>query len=192
MLIITYIMSHTLTILEETLPSVVSHISHPLKPSRIERHTSPRLANRQLKFFFSLLRTKIFEDLLKWLQATLHTSGKKDESWLGAFVVMVAFGMVLEEQQRTVQIQADAKSVKGERGVEEAGQEARNACERMDEKFRLLVGLFQCKYRDRKWTRGSFGPQTPVVSEPAQVEFLREVRSLLQDKGMASTPIYEA
>lgn len=97
---------------------------------------------------------------------------------------MLGLAMVLEEQQRTIQIQADAKAHKGERSAEEAQQEALNACERMDEKYKLLIGLFQCKYRDKKWTRGSFGQQTPTMSEPAQVEFLTEVHSLLQDNGM--------
>lgn len=184
MMIITYIMGHTLTISEDTLPSVVSHIQHPWKPARLERHTSPRLANRQLKFFFGVLRSKIYEDLLKWQQATLRTASRKEDSWLGAFCVMLGLAMVLEEQQRTIQIQADAKAHKGERSAEEAQQEALNACERMDEKYKLLIGLFQCKYRDKKWTRGSFGQQTPTMSEPAQVEFLTEVHSLLQDNGM--------
>lgn len=190
MMIITYIMGHTLTILEDTLPSVVSHIQHPVKPARLERHTSPRLANRQLKFFFGVLRGKIYEDLLKWQQATLRTAGKKEESWLPAFCVMLGFAMVLEEQQRTIQIQADAKAYRGERSPEDAQQEALNACERMDEKYKLLIGLFQCKYRDKKWTRGSFGQQTPTLSEPAQVEFVREARSLLQDNGTCSCSVH--
>ena len=67
--------------------------------------------------------------------------------------------------------------------MEEAQQEARNACERMDDKYKLLTGLFQCKYRDKKWTRGSFGPQTPTLNEKSQIEFVREVRSLLEDNG---------
>jgi len=182
-MIIIYIMGHTLTISEDTLPSVISHIQHPYKPSRIERHTSPRLANRQLKFYFSALREKMLEDLLKWQQATLHTSGKKEESWLPTFCVMLSLAMVLEEMQRTIQIQADAKTQKGERSAADAQQEALNACERMDDKFKLLIGLFQCKYRDRKWTRGSFGPQTPSLKDPVQIEFLRDMRNLLEEKG---------
>jgi len=58
--------------------------------------------------------------------------------------MMIGLAMLLEERQRTVEIQADAKASKGERSTEDAQQEALNACERMDEKYKLLIGLFQC------------------------------------------------
>jgi hypothetical protein len=183
MLIITYIMGHTLTIAEETLQSVISFIQHPYKPPHLSRHTSPRLANRQLKFFFAVLRQQIYEDILKWQQATLHTSGLKEATWLSAFCVMLGLAMVLEEVQRTILIQADAKAQKRERTAEESQQEALNACQRIDERFKLLTGLFQCKYRDRKWTgTGSFGNGTPVLRNPEEVAFLQGVHELLVER----------
>lgn len=183
MMIITYIMGHTLTIAEETLPSVLGRVRHSQRPSQIQKHTSPRLANRQLKFFFAIMRNNIYEKILKWQQSTLHTGGSKEGTWLPSFCVMLGFAMVLEEVQRTIQIQADAKAMKGEKSHEEATQEAYNACERIDERFKLLVGLFQCKYRDRKWgANGSFGNQTPVFQKWEEVQFLSSVRSLVMEK----------
>jgi hypothetical protein len=183
MLIVTYIMGHTLTITEDTLPMVHTHLRNPYKPANLAPHTSPRLANRQLKFFFHVLRNSIYEDILKWQQATLHTSGGKNTTWLSTFIVMLAFAMVLEEAQRTIQIQADAKWRKRENSYDGAQQEASNACERIDERFQLLIGLFQCKYRDKKWVRGgSFGPQTPRLRDAAEHNFCAQLRSLLEER----------
>lgn len=183
MLIITYIMGHTLTITQDTLPMVHSHLRSGYKPTNLAPHTSPRLANRQLKFFFHVLRNQIYEDILKWQQATLHTSGGKNTTWLSTFVVMLAFAMVLEEAQRTMQIQADAKWRKRECSYDEAQQEASNACERIDARFALLIGLFQCKYRDKKWIRGgSFGPQTPRLRDPVEHNFCSQLRELLEER----------
>ena len=57
--------------------------------------------------------------------------------------------MVREEFQRTICIQADAKEPKGEMTREMAEVEAKNACERIDTRFALLVGLFQYDYREK-------------------------------------------
>jgi hypothetical protein len=182
MMIITYIMGHTLTISEDTLPSVISSIQPSKRPSHLLPHTSPRLANRQLKFFFHVVRETVYKDILKWLQTTLHTSRHKVSTWLSCFCVILGLAMVLEEVQRTIQIQADAKAHKGERTSTDAQQEALNACERIDEPFKLLVGLFQFKYRDRKWGMGSFGAGTPTLSDAKEVDFLYEMRSLLEER----------
>ena len=183
MMIITYIMGHTLTIVEDTLPSVLGSVKLSKRAIHVATHTSPRLANRQLKFFFAVLRSNIYERILKWQQQTLHTSGKKEASWLPAFCAMLGFAMVLEEVQRTLQIQADAKAAKGEMAADQATTEAFNACERIDKRFSLLVGLFQCKYRDKKWNeKGSFGSQTPEAKDRNARQFLGQLRQLVEEK----------
>jgi hypothetical protein len=190
MLIITYIMGHTLTICEETLPSVLDAIKYSHK-GQTQPFTSPRLANRQLKFYFSVFRSNIYEKILKWQQQTLHTSGKKENTWLLSFCAMLGFAMVLEEVQRTIMIQADAKAVKNEATWEQASTEASNACERIDERFKLLVGLFQCKYRDKKWgDKGSFGNSTPRFSDASAHKFLRDARELLEENSESFALVY--
>ncbi|KAK5113918.1 hypothetical protein LTR85_010451 [Meristemomyces frigidus] len=185
MMIITYIMGHTLTIEENTAYGVLSAIRHSQKPNHIPQHTSPRLANRQLKFFFCVLRNQVYMNILNWQQQTLHSSKPpKEQTWLPAFCVMLGFAMVLEEVQRTIHIQADAKAQKNEMTTGQAETEAINACARIDERFGLLVGLFQCKYRDRKWSaNGSFGNQTPQLhGEECERNFLSQLHRLLRDK----------
>ncbi|GAB1731809.1 hypothetical protein NU195Hw_g7249t1 [Hortaea werneckii] len=182
MMLITYIMGHALTIEENTAWGVVSAIRHSPRPDQIPPHTSPKLANRQLKFFFCILRNKVYGDILNWQQQTLHSSGKKEETWLSAFCVMLGFAMVLEEVQRTIYLQADAKAMKGEVPRAQANFEAYNACERIDKRFDLLVGLFQCKYRDKKWSTGSFGRQTPELYYLHQRKFCEKLLGLLWEK----------
>lgn len=101
---------------------------------------------------------------------------------------MLGFAMVLEEVQRTLQIQADAKVAKGEMNEEAANAEAKNACERIDARYKLLVGLFQCKYRDKKWgDSGSFGPGTPQLKGMAEKRFLSTLRMLVEEKRKFNT-----
>ncbi|KAJ8612806.1 hypothetical protein MRB53_037277 [Persea americana] len=113
MMILTYIMTHTWTFLPETLPrrhrTCYKYASSIRSKSR-KKHTSPKLANRQLKFYFCIMREKIYLRLLKWCQRTLHASGVKDNTWLPVFCAMLGFAMVLEEIQCNLQIQADAKA----------------------------------------------------------------------------------
>lgn len=185
MMMITYIMGHTLTIEENTTYSVIEAVRHSPKPQHTTPHTSPRLANRQLKFFFCVLRNQVYENILNWQQQTLHSSKpSKEQTWLPAFCVMLGFAMVLEEVQRTIHIQADAKAQKGEMTTEQADTEAINACARIDERFKLLIGLFQCKYRDRKWgANGSFGNQTPQLhGEECERDFLAQLYLLMLEK----------
>ena len=183
MMIITFIMSHTLCIAQETLYTVLSHVKHSKVSDPSSSFTSPRLANRQLKFFFSVLRTGIYEKILKEQQSRLRTGTTKESTWLASFCVMLGFAMVLEEVQRTIQIQADAKAVKGEMSRENATTEAENACRRIDDRYNLLIGLFQSKYRDKKWgERGSFGNGTPELDDPHAREFLGELRNLVDTR----------
>ncbi|KAK0866670.1 ribosome biogenesis protein ytm1 [Friedmanniomyces endolithicus] len=176
-----------LTLSEPTAHTVLSAIKLSPKPPAHQlptHHISPRLANRQLKFFFHILRDNAYKDLLNWQQQTLRSSPRKEASWLPAFCVTLGLAMVLEEIQRTIWIQADAKAKKDAANVsrEQAETEAVNACQRIDGRFGLLVGLFQCKYRDRKWGVGSFGNQTPEVRDPVARGFLGGVMGLLLEK----------
>jgi len=184
MIIITYIMGHTLTITTETLPTIHKHLKHHGKPAQLASRTSPRLANRQLKFFLHVLREESYQEVLRLQQETLQTGGDKDSTWLPAFCTMLALAMVLEEIQHTIQIQADAKAQKLECSLNDAQMEARNACERIDVQYAQLIRLFQHKYRDETWASGgSFGPRTPLLRDAVEDAFCRNVKGLLVRSG---------
>lgn len=193
LLVVTYIMGHTLTIQHDNLRDVISAVRHTHVPASVldNKFVSPRLANRQLKFFFHQIRSNIYDTILKNYQATLrvHRTGVKEQTWLESFCVMLGFAMSLEELQRLLVIQADAKAAKGELSPDWAAAEARNAISRIDDRFALLTGLFQCKYRDRTWGEsGSFGPGTPELRDPVAHNFLREARKLVEQSGEFCLP----
>jgi hypothetical protein len=111
-------------------------------------------------------------------------SGSKDSTWLPTFCVMLVFAMVLEEVQCTIQIQADTEVQKLKVSSDEAQLEARNACGRIDSQFSLLTNLCHRKYRDKTWkSEGSFGPQTPLLQDPAAHKFCINLRHLLLESG---------
>lgn len=180
MIVLNYIMGHTLTLSEDTVAHVLANIKLSAPPASFKPYTSPRLATRQLKFFFALQRSSMLDKLLRWYQQALHTSANKNETWMRSFCVILGFAMLFEEIQWTLQIEADVKTAKVHMAEMEAETEAFNACERIDNRFQLLIGLFQCKYRDRKWNEGDFGLGTPTVDDEKSQAFLHDLRSLVE------------
>ena len=189
MLVITFLMGRVLCLEEDTLDDVLSCLQFSSPPQHVPSRTSPRVTNRQLKYFFHMLRTSHYESMLKWQQQTMHTSGKRERTWLPAFCTMLGFAMVLEELQLALYIQAAAKiedpmtyEHSGDRA--EAHKEARDACSTIDDRFNLLQGIFQCKYRDKNWpARGTFGYSSPEVREPVSNRFLTELFALVNTRG---------
>lgn len=186
MIVVTYIMGHTLTLADETVNSVLAHLGNSFNASELGAFPSPRLANRQFKYFFATIRNRMYQDVLKALHNLLRGS-KKQATWLSAFCIMIALAMVLEEDQRTLHIQADAKVSKGEAGSASADAEACRACATIDGRFQFLMALFQGKYKARNATHGSFGENTPELTEPIERQFAQEVYNLLQEKRKSRT-----
>lgn len=181
LMVLTFIMGHTLTIPQADLAGILSQLQRTPAPlgKEYQEHTSPRLANRQLKFYFSILRNEVYTELLKFGQNTLR-AGKKDQTWLQVFIIILGLAMVSEEIQGVLHLQALGNVAKKQKTMEDAREQADNACGRIDEGFKLLILLFQHKYRSDKWTsRGSFGNQTPVLRDPASVFFLASLRELV-------------
>jgi hypothetical protein len=185
-ILLTYLMGHSLTITEDTLDAVIRAVRMSPRPTQHlqSAFTSPRLASRQFKFFFSIMREKQLIDLLNWLQQTLHSSVNKARTWASAFVAILGLAICFEESQRLFWVIADSK-LQHNQGTSpgQAHTEAFNACTRLDEHFRLLVALFQFKYRSKQWSTGSFGPGTPHLSDDVSHAFLTELRNLLLEKG---------
>jgi hypothetical protein len=109
-------------------------------------YTSPRLVNRQMKYFFSALQRIIQNRLLCKLQEIFNSS-EGCSQWLAAFVVVVGIGMAFEDQQKTIQIvhitnctENDIDPTIGQTGVDEA-------CKNIDESYQIILCMFWCKYR---------------------------------------------
>ncbi|KAJ8608362.1 hypothetical protein MRB53_039702 [Persea americana] len=113
MIIISYIMGHTIYLVEDTLPTVFGRIRHTVPPAQddLVRYISPRLANRQFKFFF--LHRNIYTTVLKRQQATLHAGNKKEATWLQAFCVVVAWRWSLKRHSAHCRYKPTQKSIYG-------------------------------------------------------------------------------
>lgn len=103
---------------------------------------------------------------------------------------MLGLAMVLEEIQRTIQIQADAKIQKGEMPQMEAIHEACDACRSIDGRYDLLDRIFRWKYPQKKPELGSFGPGTPKFEDEAEQKFLTRLRRMLEENGERATSCF--
>lgn len=165
-------MSHTLTIAEETKHASLQKLrSYPGPTSYVRKFTSPRMANRQLKYFFAKLQRNIFSTVLNRLQQ-IFKSSKGCDKWLAAFVAVLGLCMVAEEQQKTVHQVMETRSrtdagVDGQGGgggrvLSDAQQEAHRArsewigqvyrekaeeaCREIDARAAFVNELFRWKY----------------------------------------------
>lgn len=191
MLILTYIMAHTMTIDEEELPEVLRRVPSPpasfiqqdLPWANGYRQMSPQLANRQLKFYFCVLRENSYTALLREMQTILTSSVNQNETWLPAFCLMLGFAMVLEEVQCNLQIQADSKTREQGWDVEDAQRQAHEDCRGIDETYNLMILIFQKKYRDPDMDTPRYSTnQTPRINHPAELDFLHKLGALVEHR----------
>jgi hypothetical protein len=97
---------------------------------------------------------------------------------------MLGFAMVLEEIQHTLYIQAHASASNGNASSTEAEWQCGDLCRRIDERFALLTGVHQAKYRSMKKFKdsGSFGPGTPNLTDDVSRTFVHKVRQLAKSR----------
>ncbi|KAF2710405.1 hypothetical protein K504DRAFT_476371 [Pleomassaria siparia CBS 279.74] len=184
LIVCTFIMSHTLTMAEEykdrTLSKMHSYTGHD---SYADRLTSPRMTNRQLKYFFSRLQRSIMSTILNKLQQ-IFKSSKGCDKWLAAFVVVVGMCMAHEDQQQTIhQVQA-TKAATDNLNMREMQARADIACRDIDARMAFITHIFRLKYNRKvnplkeashDWEREvGFG-------DASSVDFVRQVAQLVKD-----------
>jgi hypothetical protein len=188
MLLVTYIMAHVLTIQRSTIEGVMRSMQYAELPEDVKaiKHISPRLANQQFKCHFSKIRARLYGDLLRECQKVLSRNAENitESTWIQSFCIMLGFAMVLEEIQHTLYIQSDASITKGATTRTQAERQCSDFCQRIDERFALLTGLHQSKYRSIKKFAGSgsFGPGTPDLKDDASRIFAYRVRQLAKSR----------
>jgi hypothetical protein len=181
LIVVTFIMSHTLTMAEEskyaTLSRMHSYSGHN------DTYTSPRMTNRQLKYFFSKLRRTIQNNLLNKLQQ-IFKSSKGCDKWLAAFVAIVGMCMALEDQQKTIHLVQTTKSSTENVDVRDAQMHAENACREIDVRMHFIQQIFRWKYNrkcnpllnsEHDWANEvGFG-------DASSVHFVRQVAQLVRE-----------
>jgi hypothetical protein len=111
-----------------------------------DKYTSPRLVNRQMKYFFSAMQHRIQKKLLCKLQEILNSS-EGCSQWLVAFVVVVGLGMAFEDQQKTIQIVHITNCEENDIDPTVGQIEVDGACENIDKFYQLILFMFWRKYR---------------------------------------------
>ena len=176
-------MSHTLTMAEECKHTALSKM-HSYAPSKyMENMTSPRMTNRQLKYFFSRLHRTIMSTILNKLQQ-VYKSSKGCDKWLAAFIVVVGMCMAHEDQQMTIhQVQA-TRATTERSDMRDAQARADIACREIDAQMGFIGHIFRLKYNRKcnplrdaelEWDREvGFG-------DASSVTFVRQVAQLVKD-----------
>lgn len=184
LIVVTFIMSHTLTIAEDTKIKTLSRMRSYAGPDAYcDGFTSPRMTNRQLKYFFSRLQRSIQTNVLNKLQQIFKSSRGCDK-WLAAFVAVLGMCMALEDQQRTIHLVMQTRSVTEGTDARDAQSQADIACRDIDSKMHFIQQIFRWKYNrkcnpmrdaDRAWDKeAGFG-------DVSSVNFVRQVAQLVKD-----------
>lgn len=181
LIVVTFIMSHTLTIAPETKYATLSRM-HSFNGHN-DTYTSPRMTNRQLKYFFSRIQRTIQSSLLNKLQQ-IFKSSKGCDKWLAAFITIVGMCMALEDQQKTIHLVQTTKSTTEGLDVRDAQAHADHANREIDTQMHFIQQIFRWKYNrkhnpllnsDHDWEKEvGFG-------DASSVNFVRQVAQLVKE-----------
>jgi hypothetical protein len=177
-------MSHTLTIAEETKNQTLSKMrSYTHAGAYVQNFTSPRMTNRQLKYFFARLQRSILSTVLNKLQQ-IFKSSKGCDKWIAAFVAVTGMAMAHEDQQMTVHQVMQTRAVSEGWDVRDAQAQADIACREIDARMNFVSQIFRWKYnrkcnpiRDAELEWGKevgFGDESSVT-------FVRSVSQLVKE-----------
>lgn len=181
LIIVTFIMSHTLTIAPETKYATLSRM-HSFN-GRNESYASPRMTNRQLKYFFSRVQRSIQNSLLNKLQQVFKSS-KGCDKWLAAFMTIVGMCMALEDQQKTIHLVQTTKTTTEGLDNRDGQALADHANREIDDQAHFIQQIFRWKYNrkhnpllnsDHDWEKEvGFG-------DASSVSFVRQVAQLVKE-----------
>ncbi|KAF2876241.1 hypothetical protein BDV95DRAFT_219797 [Massariosphaeria phaeospora] len=184
LIVVTFIMSHTLTIAEDTkLQSLSMMHSFAGADAYTTNFTSPRMTNRQLKYFFSRLHRQILTAVLNTLQQ-IFKSSKGCDKWLAAFVAVVGMCMAHEDQQKTIHLVMQTRSTTEGFDARDAQARADIACREIDARMGFIGMIFRWKYNRKcnplrepelDWEKeAGFGDESSVM-------FVRQVAQLVKE-----------
>lgn len=183
-MVVTFIMSHTLTIADEHKDDALSRMhSYPGPSVYPEKFVSPRMTNRQLKYFFCRIQRAIIGNVLNKLQQ-IFKSSKGCDKWLSAFVAVLGLCMAQEDQQKTIHLVMQTKARTEGLDMRDAQVRADIACREIDNQMKFIFTLFRWKYNrkhnplrdaDHDWkNEAGFGDENTV-------SFVRRVAQLVKE-----------
>jgi hypothetical protein len=184
LIVTTYIMSHVISIAEETKIQTLSKMhSYTTPHAYIQNFTSPRMTNRQLKYFFARLQRSILSTVLNKLQQ-IFKSSKGCDKWVVAFVAVVGMCMAHEDQQKTIHQVMQTRAATEGFDYRDGQAQAEIACREIDERMNFVSQIFRWKYNrkcnplkdpEREWEKEvGFGDDSSVL-------FVRSVAQLVKE-----------
>ncbi|KAL8783394.1 MAG: hypothetical protein Q9213_004653 [Squamulea squamosa] len=142
LVVLTYIMTHTWSLAENTEGEVYRRLRNP-PPGPVAHQTGARLLDTQIKFLLSTLHRDILEDVLNKMQDTVRTNCQI--SWAPLLVSMVIMAMTVELLEANVRCKEEVAKQEGMLGAED--RTADEEITLMDEKFNLLKRSFHQRYK---------------------------------------------
>lgn len=181
MMVCTYIMNHPLTIAIKSRDAVLAQLSTPQNPSDYPEETSPWMASMQLRHYFSNIRSVLYTRNLYNLQQILHRSSGRRQR-VSAFVIVLGLGVVLEECQHTLLLQANGRVARGEANEVEARLNLRYELGEIDHEYEFLCNLLHCKYQNgRKTQKASLRAWIDTTGDRAEKKFLNALRDVCDE-----------
>lgn len=167
-------MCRTLTVVEDDRVRVVSYLMQNAVPEAYSEYTSPRMGNMQLKFFFAIIRDKMYEKTLQLLDTILRSGGNKKETWMRSFCIIIGIALVLEQCQRLLHLQASDRYIRHKLTDADPCRE----CKDIDERFDFLVRIFHSKYKIRRQPKAKFQDYKGCISSYAERSFMEGLYEL--------------
>ncbi|KAL8810912.1 MAG: hypothetical protein Q9200_002214 [Gallowayella weberi] len=144
LVVLTYIMTHSLTLVEDTKDTVYEQLWNP-PGEKFGHHTCARLVNKQFKFLLSPLHRDLLKNVLNKVQQNLRSSDKKKVFWAPLFACMVILAMTIETLQ--VSVRCKEQTDKQEGTIDQDDKTADKAIAEMDDRYDFLKNLFHQGYR---------------------------------------------
>ena len=197
LIVITHIMTHSLTLTEDTRADVYSRLRNP-PDIPYEPGTSPRWLNKELKFLMSTLHTDLKNHMLELLHKNLRDCKEKRLLWVIAFIGLLTLSMVTESMQVCVRCKEETDKQMGALAKDDST--AKSEVNRMDERLDFLMRIFWKKYHVAEHKGGKakaeFNPVRDLkdrgsLDGPAQI-FAREVDRVIRDYRKSSVCCAEA
>lgn len=183
MMVLTCIMDHPIAMLAPYQDTAISMMQSHNNPTAYGAYTSPMMANRQLKYFFSEMQTQQYNKSLNRLHQILRGAKDKNKLWMSSFVLMLGIALVLEQCQHLLWIKADAKAARRETTGFDAACEARGHCNEIDDGFDFLCKLYHCKYRGKHRQKTRYEELKHKTSNAAEAEFAETIYEIVDRNG---------
>ena len=174
MVVCTFIMNYTLDIAREGRDDVLKQLSGNQDPKDYPEETSPWMMSMQLKHYFSTIRFNLIRQNLERLQKIMQSSKKLERT--SAFVIMLAFAMVLEECQDCLVKQAEGRVFRREATYEASYANLGSETFAIDHEFAYLRQTLLMKYETEPGTQNaSLRDWVDTTTNTLEKDFLRNV-----------------